>query len=122
MADSLTVTAGNVNSLSGMRGDARELQIDAAIQPGNSGGPLFDRYGAVIGMVSSQLDEAKLEEITGVTSQNVNFAIKASMVNDFLHTAGVAPISAPSPSGPEKSIADIAEAAKPRTVQIVCRG
>jgi S1-C subfamily serine protease len=121
MADSLTVTAGNVNSLSGLRGDIRALQIDTPVQPGNSGGPLFDRFGAVVGVVSSQLDEAKMQELTGTVPQNVNFAIKASMLNDFLHAAGISPLLA-GQSGAEKSIADVAELAKPLTVQIVCQG
>ena len=70
---SLKLTKGIISSKRGYKDDAKTYQIDAAVQPGNSGGPLV-RNGRVVGVVSSMLLE----------SQNVNYAIKSSFVADIL--------------------------------------
>jgi hypothetical protein len=62
MGDALTVTGGNIASLSGIGGDAHDLQVTAPVQPGNSGGPLLDRRGALLGVVTSRLDDAVIVE------------------------------------------------------------
>ncbi|MCF1503996.1 serine protease [Afifella sp. H1R] len=120
MADTLTVTGGNVNALSGLGGDSRILRISAPIQPGNSGGPLVDRNGNIVGLVTSKLDELRTLEIAGTLPQNVNFALKASLIDNFLASAGIEPEYASGTSEPA-SIADVAEIAKPFTVQLHCR-
>lgn len=56
LTSDLTVTTGIVSSLSGIRNDTRRLQISAAIQAGNSGGPLFDTSGELAGVVVSKLN------------------------------------------------------------------
>ena len=61
-----------------MGDDSRYLQISAPVQPGNSGGPLLDQDGNVVGVVSAKLNALKLMLATnGDIPQNVNFAIKA---------------------------------------------
>ena len=70
------VTVGTISALAGYNDDFRELQFSAPIQPGNSGGPLIDRSGHVVGIVSSEL----VSEIAEEVPQNVNFAIKAEIV------------------------------------------
>jgi S1-C subfamily serine protease len=52
LTSDFTVTTGIVSSLSGMRNDSRFLQISAPVQPGNSGGPLFDTTGQIVGVVT----------------------------------------------------------------------
>jgi S1-C subfamily serine protease len=86
------VTVGTVSALAGYNDDFRELQFSAPIQPGNSGGPLIDRSGHVVGIVSSEL----VSEIAEEVPQNVNFAIKAEIVVAFLGAQGVDPLVAPS--------------------------
>lgn len=52
LTSDFTVTTGIVNTLSGLLNDTRYLQISAQIEPGNSGGPLLDTSGSVVGVVS----------------------------------------------------------------------
>jgi serine protease Do len=77
-------TRGEVNSLAGVRDDARYFQISAPVQPGNSGGPLLDTHGNVIGLVVSRLNDVTLLRATGTLPQNVNYALKSSVVIRFL--------------------------------------
>jgi S1-C subfamily serine protease len=79
-----TVTTGIVSSLAGLRDDRTEMQISAPVQPGNSGGPVLDRSGNVVGVVESKLDAIKAAVITGDIPQNVNFAVHSEIVTSFL--------------------------------------
>lgn len=83
------MTTGNVSSLSGLRGDARYIQITAPVQRGNSGGPMLDASGNLMGVVVSKLDAMKLARSTGDIPQNVNFAIQANVLRSFLDANGV---------------------------------
>jgi uncharacterized protein len=84
------VSTGNVTALTGLGDDSRFLQISAPVQPGNSGGPLLDRNGNVVGIVVSKLNALSVASATGDVPQNVNFAIKASVALAFLETQKVA--------------------------------
>jgi S1-C subfamily serine protease len=59
LTSDFTVTTGIVSSLSGLLNDTRFLQISAAVQPGNSGGPLLDSKGQVVGMVAAKINALK---------------------------------------------------------------
>jgi S1-C subfamily serine protease len=87
LTSDLTVTTGIISSLAGMRNDTRYLQISAPVQPGNSGGPLHDASGNVVGMVTAKLDALKVVKATGDIPQNINFAIKTGALRDFLDAA-----------------------------------
>ena len=82
----LIVTSGQVNSMAGLRNDPSTLQVSAPVQPGNSGGPLLDRSGSVVGVVVSKLNAEKVARVTGDWAQNVNFAIKPEVLRLFLDT------------------------------------
>jgi TPR repeat protein len=71
------MTKGEINSLSGLQDDPRHWQISVPVQPGNSGGPLFDEAGNVVGVVLSKLDAIKVAKFTGDLPQNVNYAVKS---------------------------------------------
>ena len=73
-------TSGDIAALSGPRGDTRLLQTSTPIQPGNSGGPLLDSSGRVIGVVVSQLNAMAMMQKDRSVPQNVNFAIQPSIV------------------------------------------
>jgi serine protease Do len=84
LATSGNFTTGIVTALAGIGDDSRFYQISAPVQPGNSGGPLLDENGNLIGIVSSKLDFLAEIKTQGDIPQNVNFAIKASAVANFL--------------------------------------
>jgi S1-C subfamily serine protease len=73
-------TFGRVNALSGIAGDERYVQIDVPIQPGSSGGPLFNERGEVVGVITATLDPRQTIATAGYVPQNVNYALKAEVV------------------------------------------
>jgi S1-C subfamily serine protease len=77
-------TFGRVNSLSGIRGDTRFIQIDSPIQPGNSGGPVLNQYAEVVGIVTMTVDQAKAYENFGTLTQSVNYALKLDYLEPLL--------------------------------------
>ena len=85
----IAVTNGTINRLSGLKGDTGQLQISAPVQPGNSGGPLLDIAGNIIGVVSGKLNEIKWAGATGNIPQNVNFAIGGNTLRAFLDAKGI---------------------------------
>ena len=90
LASEASVTTGTVSALAGIGNDTRLLQVTVPVQPGNSGGPLLDLQGRVVGVVVGKLDALEVASLTGEIPQNVNFAIKAGVVRSFLQTSGVA--------------------------------
>lgn len=89
LASSGNVATGVVTALAGLRDDARQMQISAPVQQGNSGGPLVDARGAVVGVVVSKLNAVAVAHVTADIPQNVNFAIKASAVTNLLDANSV---------------------------------
>jgi S1-C subfamily serine protease len=119
MSSGGVLTTGAVNALSGPGDDSRFLQISAPIQPGNSGGPLLDMTGAVVGVTSKSISTNNAARSLGATPQNVNYAIKADVVRTFLSTTGVSAES--TAGGREVSAADIGDRARTFTVHVECR-
>ena len=70
------LTKGEVSSLAGIQDDPRHFQISAPVQTGNSGGPLVDRFGNVIGIVATRLGDMATLKNTGSLPQNVNYALR----------------------------------------------
>lgn len=111
-------TVGNVSAVSGLGDDSRYLQISAPVQPGNSGGPLLDQSGNVVGVVVSKLDAIKVAAAIDDVAQNVNFAIKTNVLTKFLDSHGVnySKVGA----GQSLQPSDLAERAKSISVLIRC--
>lgn len=120
LTSDFTVTTGIVSSLSGLRNDTRFLQISAPVQPGNSGGPLFDATGQVVGVVAGKVDALRVAVATGNIPENINFAIKTGALRDFLDNS-VVPYQTAEPKG-ELKTTDIAGNARPYTMLISCNG
>ena len=89
LASGGNVSTGLVTALAGLRDDARLMQISAPVQSGNSGGPLVDSKGSVIGVVVAKLDAIAVWEATSDIPQNVNFAIKSSSIINLLDMSSV---------------------------------
>jgi len=101
-----------------MGDDTRFLQISAPVQPGNSGGPIIDKFGNVIGVVVAKLDALKLAALTKDIPQNVNFAIKSNITLNFLESNNLAAnTSVKSRELPAEAIAELANLF---TVRITC--
>jgi len=118
LASGPKVTTGNVSALAGPSNDTRLLQITAPVQPGNSGGPLLDTGGHVVGIVESKINAIKLAQLTGDIPQNINFAINAAVVRNFLDANSIAYVTAP--PGKPLSTADITQQARHFTVLVEC--
>ncbi|OGA52326.1 MAG: hypothetical protein A3G24_25510 [Betaproteobacteria bacterium RIFCSPLOWO2_12_FULL_62_13] len=84
-----TVGFGHISSTVGVRGKPTHMQISVPVQRGNSGGPVLDQAGNVIGVVVSKLDALKVAQRMGDLPQNVNFAIKGEVVRSFLEAQNV---------------------------------
>jgi S1-C subfamily serine protease len=119
LTSDFTVTTGIVSSLSGVLNDTRFLQISAAVQPGNSGGPLLASSGEVVGMVAAKLNALKFVKATGNIPENINFAIKTGALRDFLDNSAVSYQTADSKT--ELKTSDIARNARAFTLLVSCK-
>jgi S1-C subfamily serine protease len=117
LASSGNLTTGNIAALAGPRDDHRMIQISAPSQPGNSGGPVLDLQGRVVGVLVSGLG-MRYARATGTLPQNINFAVKSSVTVSFLeaHGLSVEPGGVPQ----DMSVADVAERARRFTARIDC--
>jgi len=77
-------SSGTISSLSGLLDNASLFQISNPIQPGNSGGPLFDKDGNLIGIVIASLNAKLFYEALDTIPQNVNFAIKSAYLKNLI--------------------------------------
>ena len=109
-------TSGNITANAGPNDDITKLQFSAPIQPGNSGGALFDKFGNIVGVVVATL---KVASNTTALPQNVNFAVTSFVAVDFLrthHVSGVDALANTQNLAPE----DVADRAAAVSVHIVC--
>ena len=113
------LTRGELNGMNGLGDDPRQYQISAEVQPGNSGGPLLDMHGRVVGVIVAKLNAEAVAKRTGDIAQNVNFAIKGEHVMNFMRRAGLEPRLSES-RGTEMSAADVGDVADESTVFIRC--
>lgn len=77
MGDEIKLSTGIVSAKTGFQGDVSLYQISAPLQPGNSGGPLFDNNGNLIGIVNSKHRG----------TENVSYAIKAAYLNNLAESS-----------------------------------
>lgn len=119
-SSTIKVTGGLVSATRGLANNTSQFQLDAAVQPGNSGGPIYDESGNIVGVVVSQLSKVKVAKATGALPENVNFGIKASTVSRFLAASGLT--TRASRRSETLSTKDIARIGERQTVMVLCRG
>lgn len=76
MGDEIKLTNGIISAKSGFQGDITSYQMTAPIQPGNSGAPLFDKNGYLIGIVNAK----------HLGAENAGYAIKSSYLNNLIES------------------------------------
>ena len=120
LSSSGNFTLGNITAMSGLRDDSRYLQMSAPVQAGNSGGPLLDSSGNLVGIVAAKLDAIKMAVADGDLPQNVNFAVKSAMLAAFLDANRVT-YKVGAPAAVALPPADIADQARAMSGFVVCR-
>jgi S1-C subfamily serine protease len=113
------LTTGNVSALAGLHDDPKYIQVTAPVQPGNSGGPLLDGGGNLVGVITAKLDALAIAKRTGDVPQNVNFAVRAEVLEAFLQANKIAYDVAVTDA--QLAVADVAEMAKQASVRIECK-
>lgn len=111
--------AGMVSALAGLRDHPGHLQIDVPVQPGNSGGPLLDRRGLVVGVVVAKLNALRVAQMTGDIPQNINFAVKLAPLKALLDANGVTYTGGSAHAAPLES-QEIATRARAFTTPVFC--
>ena len=119
LGDSVKVTGGIISSTETSGINARkQFQMSAPIQPGNSGGPIYNTKGDIVGISISRLSKISTLTKSGSIPENINFGIKSSEVTKFLASANLAR----RPSNAKKTLGSkgIAKLAKEQTVIVLC--
>lgn len=110
MGQEVKLTDGIISAASGFKGDQSMYQISAAVQPGNSGGPLFDNEGNVIGIVCAKHADA----------ENANYAIKVSYLYSLVNSSGLGIKMADGNKVKSKSLSQKVKQVKPFVYLIEC--
>ena len=114
-------TEGVISAVTGIKDDPTVFQITVPMQPGNSGGPLFNQRGEVIGITTASLS-LRATEALGAIPQNINYALKSSFVKNLLASIPESLLSNRGivvvPKDPENSLADFIEAVTGNVVLI----
>jgi hypothetical protein len=119
LSDSGNFTSGSVTALAGLKNDSTQFQISTPVQPGNSGGPVLDASGNLIGVVVGKLNAIAAARIIEDIPENVNFAIRTQTLESFLQSQNVVPSTEIRTQ--KLSAADIAEIAQSASVKIYCK-
>ena len=106
-----------MSSIAGLSNDYSQIRIDAALQPGNSGGPIMDEFGNIVAVAVAKLSLKKILKDYGVVPENTNFGVKASAVKNLMEGNGV-PFKAPNTEVITKQ--DLSRIATDGTVYLTC--
>ena len=121
MGEKPKYSEGVINSMTGLQDDPAFFQVSVPVQPGNSGGPLFNERGEVIGITTASLSLLAIDAM-GAIPQNVNYAIKSSFVKNLLSTIPELMLSntgiVVTPNEPENSLPNFIEQASKNIVLI----
>ena len=110
---------GEIASLSGAGDDPRYFQISVPVQPGNSGGALVDERGNVIGIVSAKLDASAALAASGALPENVNYAVKSSVLLSFLESVPAVSAKRKAPVTADRKFEDVVKSAQNAAVLVL---
>ncbi len=110
---------GEIASLSGAGDDPRYFQISAPVQPGNSGGALVDERGNVIGIVSAKLDAGAALAASGALPENVNYAVKSSLLLSFLESVPDVDAKLKAPNTKDEKFENVVKSAQAAAVLVL---
>ena len=119
LSDSVKITRGIVSSLSGINNNIGQIQIDAALQPGNSGGPVLNEDGEMVGIASAGLNKLLMAKEAKYIPENVNFAVASPIVVNILKNKKVKYYT--KLFGGSYSTTELAELGNKATLQLLCR-
>jgi S1-C subfamily serine protease len=107
------LTRGDISSLAGAQDDPGKYQISVPVQPGNSGGALLDENGNVVGIVAARLSDWAAVRTSGMTAQDVNYAVKSSYAKTLLDAEQESPVNLKPPySSGNRKFEDVVQASQ----------
>jgi hypothetical protein len=115
------VSEGIVSGNTGIGGDVRTLQISVPVQAGNSGAPLLNMKGEVVGIVVAKLNAIAVFAWTGDLTENVNYAIKTGYLKALLESAPKGNPTAGTVKAAEAALPELAARVKQSVVLIVAQ-
>jgi S1-C subfamily serine protease len=110
---------GEIAALSGAQDDPRYFQISVPVQPGNSGGSLVDEHGNVVGVVAAKLNVAATVATSGALPENVNYAVKSSLLLSFLESVPEVSARLKEPSSKDRKFEDVVKSAEQAAVLVL---
>jgi len=110
---------GEIASLSGAADDPRYFQISVPVQPGNSGGALVDGRGNVVGIVAAKLNASAALDATGSLPENVNYAVKSSLLLSFLESVPDVSAKLKEPNMKDEPFEDVVKSAQDAAVLVL---
>jgi TPR repeat protein len=110
---------GEIASLSGSQDDPRYFQISLPVQPGNSGGALVDARGNVVGIVAAKLSARAALDATGSLPENVNYAVKSSLLLSFLESVPDVASKLKEPNAKDEPFEDLVKSAQDAAVLVL---
>lgn len=117
----LNLTNGIVTALVGINDNPARFQLNAGVQPGNSGGPVVDNSGLVIGVAVARLSDRAIMAATGTIPQSVNFAVRGQVVESFLLENGIVVERLPATES-SRELREIAQEMQRAVFPILCYG
>jgi S1-C subfamily serine protease len=110
---------GEIASLAGIQDDPKQFQISVPVQPGNSGGPMIDEKGNVVGVIVAKLNQQAALATTGTLAENVNYAIKSSFLLAFLESVPNLANKLSEPASKVRNFEDVVEETKQATALVL---